>query len=311
MARAGTELDSLRPGRLEIERLGLALALSLLLHTLAVGGYEIGKKFGWWQQLSLPAWMHLAKKNPAVPPPVQNYEPPLTFVTVDQPSTEAPKNAKYYSSQNSKAANTAADKPADQPKLTGKQTDVPKAEDVPRMDFSKLQPSPPVQQSQPQELAMNSGDLTLGKPQESQKPQQEQPPRPRTLAQARAKLPAVQMKQEGGAPTRLQSSFDAKATPFGAYDEAIIEAVQQHWDDLLDSRKFAYDRSGKVTLRFHLNYDGTVTDMQVVENTVGEMLGYICQQAINEPSPFAKWPPDMRRMVGENYREITFTFDYY
>ena len=59
------------------------------------------------------------------------------------------------------------------------------------------------------------------------------------------------------------------------------------------------------------NYDGTVSDMQVLENTVGEMLGYVCQQAINEPSPFAKWPPDMRRMVGQNYREITFTFYYY
>ena len=310
MARAGTQLDSLRPGRFELERLGYALALSFLLHALTWGGYEIGKKFGWWQHLQLPAWMHLAKKTAPVPPPMQNFEPPLTFVTVEEPSPDAPKNAKYYSSQNSRAANPDADHAANQPKLTGKQPDVPKTEDVPRMDFSKLQPIPPAPQKQ-EELAMNTGDLTLGKPKETPQPQEQQP-RPRTLAQARAKLPSRQMLQDGGvANKRLSASFDAKATPFGAYDEAIIEAVQQHWDDLLDSRKFALDRSGKVTLRFHLNYDGTVTDMTVLENTVGEMLGYVCQQAINEPSPFAKWPADMRRMVGENYREITFTFYYY
>ena len=51
--------------------------------------------------------------------------------------------------------------------------------------------------------------------------------------------------------------------------------------------------------------------MQTLENTVGELLGYLCQEAIEEAAPFAKWPPDMVRMIGANYREITFTFYYY
>ena len=300
------------------------LALSLLLHLLTWGGYELGQKYGWWQQSHWPVWLHrLVQKVEPPPKPPVNDEEPLTFVTVNEPATEAPKNAKFYSSQNSKAANPDADRDANQPKLTGKQTDAPKAEDVPRVDFSKLQPSPPAEKAQPQkpqqpkpQLAMNMGDLTLGKPQESQNPQAAQQPRPRTvneaLARQSSKLPAVQMLQSGGVQNRrLTASFDAKGTPFGAYDEAIIEAVQQHWDDLLDSRQFALDRTGKVSLRFHLNYDGTVSDMAVLENKVGETLGYVCQQAINEPAPFAAWPPDMRRMVGQNYREITFTFYYY
>jgi TonB family protein len=102
-----------------------------------------------------------------------------------------------------------------------------------------------------------------------------------------------------------------KATPFGAYDAAFIEAVTQRWYDLLDSRQFSMDRSGKVTLRFHLNYDGSITDMQVLENTVGDVLDYVCQKAVTDPAPFASWPSDMRRIIGENYREITFTFYYY
>ena len=80
---------------------------------------------------------------------------------------------------------------------------------------------------------------------------------------------------------------------------------------MLDSQKFALDRNGKVTLRFHLNYDGTITDMQIVENTVGDLLGYVCRNAVTDPSPFEPWPSDMRRMVGANFREITFTFYYY
>ena len=120
------------------------------------------------------------------------------------------------------------------------------------------------------------------------------------------------MKQEGGVRREaLVPSLDVKATPFGAYDAAFIQAVTQRWYDLLDSRQFARDRSGKVVLRFHLNYDGRVTDMEVMENTVGDLLGYVCQKAVMDPAPFAEWPWDMRAMVGQNYREITFTFYYY
>jgi hypothetical protein len=120
------------------------------------------------------------------------------------------------------------------------------------------------------------------------------------------------MRQDGGARRQaLVPSFDVKATPFGAYDEAFIEAVQQHWYDLLDSQKFAQDRTGKVTVQFHLNYDGSITELKILDNNVGELLGYVCQEAIAEPAPFAAWPTEMRRMVGENFREITFTFYYY
>jgi periplasmic protein TonB len=316
MTVAGTQSNSLRLSGWESRRLALALALSLAAHLLTWGGYEAGKDLGWWQVWHWPTWLqHLAQKLEAVPAPVVNYEPPLEFATVEQPSTEAPENAKYYSDKNSRAANPDADRDTDKPELNGKQTDVPKTEDVPRPDFNKLQPAPPAPQQPQMQLAMNAGDLTLGRPQDSreQKPVQ---PRPRTLQQALAQqanhLPGVQMKQEGGVHrVALGSSLDVKATAFGAYDAAIVEAVSQRWYDLLDQHNFAMDRTGKVTLRFRLNYDGTVTDMEVPENTVGELLSLVCRDAIEESAPFAPWPSDMRRMIGQNYREITFTFYYY
>ena len=37
----------------------------------------------------------------------------------------------------------------------------------------------------------------------------------------------------------------------------------------------------------------------------------ICFALKEEAAPFEKWPPDMRRMIGANFREITFSFFYY
>ncbi|MGA2279385.1 MAG: hypothetical protein ABSG80_03675 [Verrucomicrobiota bacterium] len=312
MTGVGVRFDSLRLSSPEMRRLGLALALSLTVHLFAWGGYAAGKEFGWWERLHWPTWLPRLAIMKIVPVPViQNNQEQLTFVEVAQPTTEAPPNTKYYSSQNSRAADpTKGNK--DLPQLNGKQTEVAKTENVPRPDFNKLHPASPAPQQKLQPT-VQPGDLTLGKPENSQQPEQT---RPRTVSKALAQqahqLPGQQMKQEGGTRrAALVSSLDVKATPFGDYDSKFIEAVTQRWYDLLDSRQFAMDRSGKVTLRFHLNYDGSIADMNVLGNTVGDVLGYVCQKAVTDPAPFAPWPGDMRRIVGENYREITFTFYYY
>jgi hypothetical protein len=311
MAGAGNQFDSLRPTRFETERLGLVLALSLAAHLAAWGGWEIGRQLGVWQRLPRLAWLQPA---PKILQPPQSPEEPLEFVTVEQPTAQPPPTAKYYSSRNSQAANPEANREMPIPQINGKQTDVPKTETAPKPNFNKLQPAPqPVAQQQPQpQPSLTPGNLTLASPAELR----QTPPRPRTITEALAQLPnrapGVQMQQAGGVRrVSLQPSLDVKATQFGAYDEAFIEAVTQRWYDLLDSQKFALDRTGKVVLRFHLNYDGTITEMTMPENTVGELLGYVCQKAINDPAPFKPWPEDMRRIVGQNYREITFTFYYY
>jgi hypothetical protein len=320
MARANHELDSLRFSRRESERVLVALLLSLVVHLGVWGGYEAGKKLGWWQKLQPPAWLQLAaKKIPLQPPPVQNSEPD-TFVDVSHADADAPVKTRYYSNKNSRAANEeTAD--ANVPKVNGRQRDLPKTEDVPQLP--KLQPSmPPPQpqlaQPQPDEKPQTPGDLDPVRPKTettAQTPAPPAPERPRTLKQAlaqRDQLPGQQMQQAGGvARHQMWSSLDAKATPFGDYDRAIIEAVQQRWYDLLDNHKYAQDRSGKVMLRFKLKPDGTIIEMETLENTVGELLGYLCQEAIEEATPFAPWPSDMRHEIGANYREVAFTFYYY
>jgi outer membrane biosynthesis protein TonB len=119
------------------------------------------------------------------------------------------------------------------------------------------------------------------------------------------------MKQEGGVRRLgLEPAFDVRATPFGAYDAAIIAAIRKRWYDLLENRSFSASYSGKVIVEFRLNSDGRVSDMRVSENGVTEILGLFCQRAVQDPAPFAPWPADLRRLVGKEYREVRFTFYY-
>jgi len=57
-----------------------------------------------------------------------------------------------------------------------------------------------------------------------------------------------------------------------------------------------------------LNYDGRITEVKVLENTVTETLSLLCQKAVLDPAPFDKWPREMRLMVAKIFRRITFTF---
>ncbi len=176
------------------------------------------------------------------------------------------------------------------------------------------------------------GDLALAKPQKTEQinkvpgtgsplnanpliaepspPKQE---RPRTLAEAYRQNPMLAgqlMQQDGGVRNRGRVSVDVKGSPFGAYDAAFIAAVQERWYQLLEKTAYMLDRRGKVVLDFRLRYDGRITDMRVSDDTVGEVLSLLCQRAVRDPAPYARWPGDMRRMVGADYREVRFTFYY-
>jgi hypothetical protein len=336
MSIAGMRSWSLRPERAEVSRLAWAFALSLAFHLLLFGGYETGKKYNVWQNLHWPTWLHMPRvfkklqlrtEEPHPPRPLQDI--PLMFVNVSpaQATAEPPKNAKFYSDKNSLAANPEPDKITNIPKISGKQPDVPKTEDVPREKPAPLQPTSAAQPAQKEQAeikpkpAYTPGDLTMAKPSPTPRKTEGEadeatPPRRHKLSQVtpeeRARLlPGEKMRQDGGVQRRHEmASLDTKATPFGAYDAALVEAISQRWYTLLDEREYASDSRGKVVLQFRLHYDGRITDMNVSENTAGEVLGFLCQKAVLDPAPFAAWPSDMRRMLGE-VRNIQFTFYYY
>ncbi len=331
-------------------RIAAALCFSLLFHLAAWGGLQVRKKMG-WDRLPIPAWLKVfqftqpitkamtkpveIKKTPVPDKP----EIPLVFVEVDptQVAPAPPKDAKFYSSANSVAANPDTRLDTDKPKIEGKQEKIIKTIDVLRPQPQPLQPaqntgkeSPPQpekKEAQPRpKESPKPGDLAMAKPVETLKPSDSKTdtkaaeaaektlPKPRTLAEAKARLQnsglvGEKMKMDGGVKNlRLDSSsLDVRATPFGAYDAKMIHAIQKRWDDLLGNGTFP---NGKLVLEFRLHHDGRISEMHVVESEVGELYSLFCQRAVLDPAKYEPWPSDMRRLIGADFREVRFTFYY-
>jgi hypothetical protein len=331
MTESGTLRYSLRQTP---ELLLWAMAISLAAHLIVFGAFEIGKKYHLWDRDFLPAWLRRVThaltfvQTPKPRPPAQQ-EIPMMFVEVDPAAAtpEAPAKATHYSSHNSRAANADTQMDSDVPKLTGDQTHVPKTETVPRTKMFPLQPSEP-KRANPEDKTPESqpkggqkvGDLAMAKPNPDANDPKEtgdavvQPhERPRTLAEARAQqaIPGDMMRQDGGVRRqRIVPSFDAIGTPFGEYDAEIIRAIQLHWYELGDAQPFNRAQTGRVVLQFRLNYDGRITDMTVIESSVDDIMTYLCERAVQDPAPYARWPSQMRQMIGADYREVRFTFFY-
>ena len=324
MAGTGAKIDSLRLNRFETKRLAWALALSVAAHLLIWGGFELGKKYQLWQRFHLPARLMPTQKKS--PPPVAQETEPTMFLDVDpdQVSPDAPKDAKYYSAKNSRAANPDAERDSKQPKLNGKQADVPKVRDVPRTPITKPQPAPALQtpqkeqQASPPKPTEEPGETKLAKLEMSPQ-KKETPEKPRTLNEARAQQqalrPSRQMLQDGGVLRRMSvAALDSKATPFGEYDQALVDAVSQCWFDYLEKNSYAFDRLGVVIVAFRLHSDGRVTDLRIVQDTVDDkaqgIWAYLCQASVEKAAPFAPWPSDLVRLNNANYRDVKFRFIY-
>src|SRR6266516_637438 len=314
---------------IENDRLGFAthpvsraLALSLALHLLVFGMVELSRhlKLEWpeWLKSALNLARQVSAEKKAAP---AHREPPtLTFVEVDpaQAMPEPPKETKNYSKFNSLAANPDVSIDSEKPKLDGTQDKVPKVEDAlrptPPQPLTPMKPEPQPPKTEPESKPdQPPGDLALAKPPDKKPKEEEKPPRPRTLAEVRPTESLIlgkKMKEEGGAKRHGKiSAFDAQGTTIGAYDWALIAAVQQCWYNILDET-VSPTRPGKVIVEFRLHSDGYVTDVRILETNVGEMQSLFCQRAIEKPAPFARWPEGMQNELGRNNRLLKFTFYY-
>ena len=315
--------------------------ISLTAHLIFAGIYYAGQRYGWWERARSMFWLKKAQEALAAAQkttqlhPEQNpqQEIQLQFIDVDptQVTQEKPKDTAFYSAANALAANRKTDIDSNKPKLEGQQKDSPKTQTSETPKPFPLQPNAergPEQKEDTQEPkpkgGQKVGDLAMAKPQE--KPgdgkvdntngQSEAPvrKRPRTLAEAGkvTPLPGIAMKQDGGVKRKLDiQSFDVKGTKFGEYDAAFVRAVSLRWYTLIAEQSVTMESVGKVTLEFRLYYDGRISEIKVLQNTAGVLMGYLCQRAITDSAPYERWPDDMRRIIGADYREITFTFNIY
>jgi outer membrane biosynthesis protein TonB len=245
---------------------------------------------------------------------------PTIFVEVnpEQATAEAPPETPFYSTANTRAANPEPDKDTGTPKIAGSQEESLRTQEVLRPEPEPLQPTPPTTEptDAPEPIpsqAQATGDLAVTP--DPSTSQTDRPPRARTLTEARLNkgiLVGPKSRQEGGVRQRGALSLDAKGSPFGAYDAALIAAIQQHWYDLIEGNlsKSAL-RSGRVVITFTLHADGRVDNVEIRQQEAGEIQALVCSKAIKDPAPYAKWPDRMRTELGRDYRELRITFHYY
>ncbi len=265
-------------------------------------------------------------------------------------TAELPKEAKFTSTANTLAANPnpAKEIRAD-PRIEGFKEDSLKTFDTlkpaekpvpaqPKQAADQETVAVPVQSAKPaqqardarEEKGVRPGETLLAKvdprsdllkPQEGQTAQAAEPaqaeqrPRYKKVAEVRrdkGMLVGERMKLNGNvARTGIDSSLDVKASPLGDYNYRLVQAVQERWYQLLDERKFALERTGKAVIKFNLHQDGSVSDVRTDASTVGDTLSFLCELAVMQPAPYGKWPSEVRRLIGRDTLEVTFTFNYY
>src|SRR5277367_3931173 len=185
-----------------------ALVISLSLHL--IGFFVFPRLYAELVRLGLLRKPRIVELQPAQKQQTLTAMPlPLEFVEVDPLAAvkEPPKDAKYYSSRNAKAANPDLDLEKPTPKIDGKQTKIVRVEDVNKPKAVPLQPkapepSPPEPKAEakPKETAERNapkmGELAMARP--ADRPDEHAvltpateptPPahvRPRTLAEAAA-----------------------------------------------------------------------------------------------------------------------------
>ena len=279
---------------------------------------------------------------------VQEPAPQRQFIETDtsQVTGEEPKNARFYSDNSTVAANpeNPSGKVGDTPYLNGKEDRMMSTENVrPQPPGVAAAPAPqpitPPAATQPvapkpaepvKELAETGMKVVEEKPEEKQMAMLDKPvaapeavlptppqpasppPAPRMMtgsASAREIAAAKSHATAMGVSRLGMAAFNVAGSPFGAYDKALIFAVQSRWYAVLNEKRMDM-HAGTVVLQFDLRADGSVVNMVMKENSAGMDLGLYCEKAVVESAPFAPLPESLQRLIGGDAREITFTFYY-
>jgi protein TonB len=147
-------------------------------------------------------------------------------------------------------------------------------------------------------------------PPKPQPPKAELKPQPPAPPRAERIVPEAESKSHTGVSREGIKAIDVTGTKYGEYDRRVIAAVKTRWLLLLEQYTIPGERAGQVSLRFHLNADGSVSELVVAENSAGDILGFYCQKAITDSAPFGPWPEELKDLVKRDYRELNFIFYY-
>ena len=240
----------------------------------------------------------------------------LRFAETNPLANQAvPKTAPFTSSRNQTAAQPVPEKmPSDSalPKSAGTSPEIRLAQGKPRsIDQSQAQPTPApaISMAGPKTAPPPGPGKAAARP----VPKAAPAPTPANPDRPRASIPSgtagLLLRNSVGVNRAGAVAIDARFSQYGDYTQRMLEAIQSSWWSIIERSQFEGVNRGRVTVRFRLHRDGTVTDATILSNEVTRVMSLACKDAVMAPAPYDAWRADMVALYGES-DIVTINFYY-
>ena len=240
----------------------------------------------------------------------------LRFAETNPLANQAvPKTAPFTSSRNQTAAQPVPEKmPSDSalPKSAGTSPEIRLAQGKPRsIDQSQAQPTPApaISMAGPKTAPPPGPGKAAARP----VPKAAPAPTPADPDRPRASIPSgtagLLLRNSVGVNRAGAVAIDARFSQYGDYTQRMLEAIQSSWWSIIERSQFEGVNRGRVTVRFRLHRDGTVTDATILSNEVTRVMSLACKDAVMAPAPYDAWRADMVALYGES-DIVTINFYY-
>ena len=240
----------------------------------------------------------------------------LRFAETNPVANQAvPKTAPFTSSRNQTAAQPVPAKmPSNSalPKSAGTSPEIRLAQGKPRsIDQSQAQPTPApaISMAGPKSAPPPGPGKAAARP----APKAAPAPTPVDPERPRASIPSgtagLLLRNSVGVNRAGAVAIDARFSQYGDYTQRMLEAIQSSWWSIIERSQFEGVQRGRVTVRFRLHRDGTVTDATILSNEVTRVMSLACKDAVMAPAPYDIWRADMVALYGES-DIVTINFYY-
>ena len=240
----------------------------------------------------------------------------LRFAETNPAANQAvPKAAPFTSSRNQTAAQPVPEKNPTHsalPKSAGTSPEIRLTQGKPRsIDQSQAQPTPApvIAMAGPKAAPPPGPGKAAAKPapKAAPAPVAADPERPR--ASIPSGTAGLLLRNSVGVNRAGAVAIDARFSQYGDYTQRMLEAIQSSWWSIIERSQFEGVQHGRVTVRFRLHRDGTVTDAMILSNEVTRVMSLACKDAVMAPAPYDIWRADMVAMFGES-DIVTINFFY-
>jgi TonB family protein len=293
-----------------------ALEISLLLHLLLV--FLLVPRL---QQVWPTRDAAAVELTPQAPP---SDERPLEFEFVDlaEDREEEPVSDEVPLSDLDRRAHGGEGEAADRPAVSGNTPQLVQAdggqffgsgappqqrgEQVPRVPPPQ-QPQERPSEEQPTEQPLERADEGAGEAVPEPEPQapaiQLPPPGSWALPPDQGGLPEAP-DTDGGSVDTGGLSFDTQWYDWGPYAKKMLAKIRRHWRIPEIARLGV---AGVVKIRFFIEQDGTVTGVQIMDESGRPPMDFAARDAISDSSPFDPLPAELSGIEREG---VTITFLY-